>query len=140
MIKITVLAVGKTKESWVSEACKEYRIRLNKWANVTEKYTKNNLQLEELTKTEPGCICLDPEGKTYDSKEFACFLEESWIAAGARLTLIIGGPEGLPETLKKRFPCISLSALTFTHQVVRVILFEQLYRAFTILNHLPYHR
>jgi 23S rRNA (pseudouridine1915-N3)-methyltransferase len=83
---------------------------------------------------------LDERGEEFTSREFAGFLEKKMIAGCRELIFVIGGPYGFPEsTVKISAGKISLSKLTFSHQMVRLLFAEQLYRAFTILKGEPYH-
>lgn len=86
-------------------------------------------------------VALDVKGRSLTSEQFAQFLEKEFTAAGARVSFFIGGSDGLPpEILEKASSRISLSALTFTHQITRLVLMEQLYRACEILKGSPYHK
>jgi len=94
-------------------------------------------KLKSFTKT-PFIVCLDYQGVMYDSAEFADFIAEK--ASYNDILFVIGGVYGLAEEVKRRCNLIlSLSKLTFTHQMVRIILLEQLYRAFTIIHGKKYH-
>jgi len=139
MYKIKIITVGKTKEAWLDEAMAEFLKRLKPTAEIEFHLAKDNAQLEAWVKKEPGVICLDPKGKLMDSEEFSKFLLECLQKGGSRLTFVIGGPEGLPESLKKS-PLVSFSPMTFTHQMARLILIEQIYRAFEIAKGTRYHK
>lgn len=140
MIKIKILSVGKTREPWLELALEEYFKRLQKNVSFECVWVKDDRQLESSAAKESSIICLDPAGKQMTSEAFADFFSQEVEKGGSRLTFIIGGPEGLPETLKKNFPLISFSLLTFTHQLVRLILVEQIYRSTEILKGSKYHR
>lgn len=139
MLKIKILSVGKTKESWLEQGIQEYIKRLQPTAHIECIWTKNEEQLEQLADKEPSLIALDAGGRSMSSEEFSVFLNQQLIQQGSRLTFVIGGDKGLPAGLKKS-SCISLSSLTFTHQMVRLILLEQIYRAFEIQKGTPYHK
>jgi len=140
MIKVKIVSVGKTKEPWLEQAIGEYLKRLTGQIEIALMWVKNDDQLVQLVEKEGAVICLDPQGKEFDSLLFSRFLEKSIEASGARLTFVIGGAEGLPQALKENHPLISLSRLTFTHQLTRLVLIEQLYRAFTLIQGIPYHK
>jgi 23S rRNA (pseudouridine1915-N3)-methyltransferase len=155
-MQILLLAIGKTNESWLKEAEEVYMKRLSHYTKIHAEYLQSpskwsHLAPEALMKMEaawikekchPGdyCILLDERGKTYSSIQFAQQLEK-WQNTGAkRLVFIIGGAWGIDATLKNDISShFSLSPLTFTHQMVRFMLLEQIYRAFTILKNEPYH-
>ena len=85
-------------------------------------------------------ICLDPAGLLLTSEQFADFFDRSWQKGGSRLAIVIGGAEGLPPELRSKYPLVSLSPLTFTHQITRLILVEQLYRSIEIKKNSRYHK
>jgi 23S rRNA (pseudouridine1915-N3)-methyltransferase len=85
-------------------------------------------------------IALDKEGKSWSTENLADKIA-NWQQDGTNVSLLIGGPEGMtPELLQQADARISLSAMTFPHPIVRIILAEQLYRAYSILSHHPYHK
>lgn len=148
----TILVVGKTKESFWKDAEAEYLKRLKKFVNIEYVIVKpeedkniGNNKLKEgreilfkIPKDEL-VIALDSRGKQFTSEQLAGNLE-GWQMNHPNTTFIIGGTFGLSEDVLKRADLIwSLSPLTFTHETARVLATEQLYRAFTILKHLPYH-
>lgn len=139
MFKIKVFSVGKTKEEWLEEALKEYLKRLSPVAQIEFIFAKNDEQLLSLTSKEENLICLDPKGKLLDSLEFSKELFEALQKGGSRIGFVIGGPEGLPKILRNR-ELISFSPMTFTHQLSRLILVEQIYRAFEIEKGSKYHK
>lgn len=140
MLKIKIISIGKTKESWLSEAIEEYAKRLKPVALLEFLWVKNDEQLKRSVEGDLGVICLDPLGKMMTSEEFSTFFEERLETHGSRITVVIGGSEGLPADLKTHYPLISLSRLTFTHQLTRLILVEQIYRAFEIARGSQYHK
>lgn len=140
MFKIRILSVGKTKESWLDSAITEYTKRLSPIASIDFIWAKDDMHLITLAEKETQIVCLDPTGKQLDSTQFAHFLQNRLEAGKMHLAFIIGGAEGLPSALKSRHPLISLSLLTFTHQITRLILVEQIYRSFEILKGSPYHK
>lgn len=139
MIKLKILSVGKTKEKWLDDACEEYLKRLKPFIQVELAWAKDTPHLIEWVKKEPSYIGLDPAGQLLDSPGFAQFMVSQWEKAGSRLALVIGGAEGLPAELKQA-SLISLSPLTFTHQITRLVLIEQIYRAVEISKGSHYHK
>lgn len=140
MLKLKIISVGKTKETWLDQAIEEYVKRLQGMIVFEFLWAKDNQQLLSLVQKEPSVICLDPAGKHYSSQEFAHFFEEQCVKGGSRLAWVIGGAEGLPEELRKHPHRLSLSKLTFTHQITRLVLIEQVYRAMEIKRGSPYHK
>jgi 23S rRNA (pseudouridine1915-N3)-methyltransferase len=140
MIKVKILSVGKTREPWLEEALGEYFKRLQKTIAFECVWVKDDAQLHASANKDSLIICLDPAGKLMTSETFADFFGKQVEAGGARLTFVIGGPDGLPESLRKNYPLISFSLLTFTHQLTRLILVEQIYRSMEILKGSKYHR
>ncbi len=140
MTKIKIITVGKTKETWLNHALQEYHKRLTPYATIEFEIAKNDAQLVKWVEKEPLVICLDPSGKQMTSEKFSQFLTISLEKGGSRLCFVIGGPDGLPDHLKKTSQLISLSPLTFTHQITRLILVEQIYRGFEIAKGTQYHK
>lgn len=139
MHKIKLISVGKTKEEWLDQAIEEYVKRLKPVATFEFLWAKNNEQLLALVEKESNAVALDAAGQQMTSEEFAVFLNKKLEFGGSRLTLVIGGAEGLPPELKK-LPLISLSPMTMTHQIVRLVLLEQIYRGFEIARGSKYHK
>lgn len=140
MLKLKILSIGKTKEPWLEGALAEYTKRLKPFLSIEWVWAKEEAQLVTFIQKEPYVFCLDPEGTLLNSKQFASFIEEAWKKGGSRLALVIGGAEGLPKELKMNHRLISLSPLTFTHQITRLVLIEQIYRAMEIIKGSPYHK
>lgn len=141
MIQIKILAVGKAKEPWIEAGIAEFTARLSGQCKLTCDWVTDDAQLLRQLAKERCVVLLDPSGKPRSSEEFAKWLTATLVAGGARLTFVIGGADGLPAEAKAKCPdMISLSPLTFTHQMVRLILAEQVYRAFEINRGSPYHR
>jgi len=145
MIKISIYSpgkpLGKNQESWLNQAMAIYEKRLSSWAEVHWLFPKDDSQLEAQLLKLPSFIALDPQGSTFPSETFSQFLLSEAELKGSRLHFVIGGAEGLSPSIKSRASkLISLSSLTFTHQIARLIIIEQLYRAFTIYHRLPYHK
>lgn len=140
MLKLKLLSVGKTKEKWLNDALNEYTKRLQPSVQIDSLWAKDNAQLIEWTLKETHYLCLDPAGRLFTSEEFATFLAQQWEKGGSRLTLVIGGAEGLPPEIKAKGILISLSPLTFTHQITRLVLIEQVYRTIEIQKGSHYHK
>ena len=140
MIRIKILSVGKTKESWLDEAVSEYLKRLQGTILFDFVWVKDDSQLLVNAEKEDHLIGLDPAGISMTSEQFSEFFAQQALISGARFAFVIGGPEGLPASLKKKIPLISLSAMTFTHQIARLILLEQVYRATEIQKGSKYHK
>lgn len=103
-------------------------------------FCRDDLHLLQLCEKEPYIIALDPKGVCLTSEAFTTFFYNHIKEAGSRLTFIIGGPNGLPNELKHVRAYLSLSPMTFTHQMSRLILVEQLYRAVEIEKGSSYHK
>jgi 23S rRNA (pseudouridine1915-N3)-methyltransferase len=140
MLKLKILTIGKTKDEWLDMALAEYTKRLKNNVSIEFCLAKTDAQLLELAEKEPVIICLDPKGLKLTSEQFADYLNAKFIEGGARLGLVIGGSDGLPSKLKKSKNLISFSDLTMTHQIIRLVLVEQVYRAFEILKNSKYHK
>ena len=141
MYKIKILTIGKTKEPWLSLALEEYTKRLKPSLSIEWCLAKQDEQLALLCEKEAHYICLDPQGKAFSSEAFSAFLQQKLLEGGSRLSFVIGGAKGLPERIKLRAAALlSLSPLTFTHQLTRLILLEQLYRSLEIARGSSYHK
>lgn len=141
MLHIRIIQVGKTKDSYFREAEDEYLKRLSPYAKVkVETVEQKKIEIEGeaiLKKIKDGdfVVALEINGKSYSSEEFAAFLRKS-----EKITFVIGGPYGLSEDVLRRANSrLSFSKMTFTHQMVRIILLEQIYRGCTILAGKKYH-
>jgi len=159
MFHITILAVGRLKERYLSEAVSEYLKRLSAYAKVSvieveddgfaENLTaqgREKVKLKEgeriLSRLRPGAfvIALDPGGKTKTSEEMAEMLDKLALDGRGELAFIIGGSLGLSQAVLERSELkLSFSKFTFPHQLMRVILLEQVYRWFKIARGEPYH-
>ena len=155
-MKVALIAVGKTTEKYFTEAIDEYRNRLKfylpfEFEIIPElKNTKNLSESQQkekegeliLKQLQPGdvLVLLDEHGKEFTSMKFADYIEKKMHVVSKRLVFVIGGPYGFSEkvyaTAQEK---ISVSKMTFSHQMIRMIFLEQLYRAMTILNNEPYH-
>jgi 23S rRNA (pseudouridine1915-N3)-methyltransferase len=136
-VKIVFCFSGKTFNGPIRESVEEYRKRIAKYTPVEIIETKNiHPQIRE-----GKHIVLVPEGRSLTSKDLAQLLEQYLLSGIKYLFFYTGGPDGLPrEVLEKTDMSLSLSSMTFNHQLIRVMLLEQVYRAFTIIRGEPYHR
>jgi 23S rRNA (pseudouridine1915-N3)-methyltransferase len=141
MLKVKVYSVGKTKEAWLQEALNEYERRLKASLLFEWILAKNDEHLKQFLEKEEHFICLDPKGKQYSSEEFSSFLMRAFRDCNSRLVFVIGGAEGVPQGLKDKAKSqLSLSKMTMTHQITRLILIEQIYRALEIERGSAYHK
>ncbi|MBS0656436.1 MAG: 23S rRNA (pseudouridine(1915)-N(3))-methyltransferase RlmH [Verrucomicrobia bacterium] len=140
MIKIKFLSVGKTHEKWLEEGIDMYVKRMSPWAQFEFIWLKDASQLEKALSAEKHVVILDPKGQQVDSHRFADWFFKKVEQAGSRLTFAIGPAEGFSEKVKAEYEAISFSQLTFTHQLARLILIEQLFRAFEIKKGSAYHK
>jgi 23S rRNA (pseudouridine1915-N3)-methyltransferase len=155
-MKIALLLTGKTDNSFYAQAVDDYRKRVSHYLPFEITVipdVKNSRNLSEpqqrekegeciLKALQPGdcCVLLDEKGKEYTSEGFAAFLENKIRTVRKRLVFVIGGPYGFSrEVYDAASESMSLSRMTFSHQMVRLFFSEQLYRAMTILNNEPYH-
>lgn len=155
-MKITLLVIGKTDASYLREGIELYTKRLKHYIqfemlviqdikqskNMTEELQKNREGEQILAKLAAGreLHLFDERGESYSSVEFAGFLQQKMLGSVKELIFVIGGPYGFSEEVyQKSSSKISLSKLTFSHQMVRLLCVEQIYRAFTILKGEPYH-
>ncbi|WP_419211793.1 23S rRNA (pseudouridine(1915)-N(3))-methyltransferase RlmH [Maribacter sp. X9] len=153
---IKLLAIGKTDSSQLQELIELYQKRLKHYINfeielISDLKKTKNLS-EEQQKEKEGeliikrlgptdvLVLFDEKGKQYSSVEFSDYLQKKMNAGIKQLVFLIGGPYGFSqEVYDKASAKISLSKMTFSHQMVRLFITEQLYRAFTILKNEPYH-
>lgn len=140
MLKLKIFSIGKTKEAWLEAAIAEYTKRLQSTVLIEFIWARDNQHLVDLAKKEPMLICLDPTGRLMASEPFSAFIIQCWEKGGSRLAIVIGGAEGLPSELKNAALLVSLSPLTFTHQLTRLILIEQIYRTLEIQKGSHYHK
>lgn len=157
---ITIIAVGRLKEKFYREAVMEYTKRLSRYcklvitevpdektpdhSSITEAEKikeKEGQRILKYVKEDAFLIALEIQGKKLNSVEFAEKIELLGIQGESNLVFVIGGSLGLHESVLKRADeLLSFSEMTFPHQLMRVILLEQLYRGYRIVNHEPYHK
>lgn len=155
-MQIKLLAIGKTDHPAIQEMIDEYSKRLGHYIrfdleilpdiknakNFTEAVQKEKEGELILKKLHPSdnLILLDENGKSYSSVDFSAFLQKKMNAGLKQLVFVIGGPYGFSDAIYQRANGkLSLSKMTFSHQMVRIFFIEQMYRAFTILRNEPYH-
>jgi 23S rRNA (pseudouridine1915-N3)-methyltransferase len=135
-----VVAVGRIRHAALRTACDEYLSRLRHYARVEEREVKDEARLPEAIPGEARLVALSRKGESWSSTELSQRTER-WDQDGRDVAFAIGGADGLPAAILARAESIwSLSALTFPHELARVLVLEQLYRAFTIRRGEPYHR
>ena len=159
-MKITVIAVGRLKEKFYREAVAEYEKRLGRYCKLEilqvedEKTPDRASQAEadlirkkeadriiRLLKEDACVVTLEIAGRMYDSEEFAHTMEKMQISGISHIQFVIGGSLGLHESVSARADLkLSFSDMTFPHQLMRVILCEQIYRGYRIMNGEPYHK
>lgn len=146
MIKLNVVAVGKLKERFFTDAVNEYAKRISRFASlkITEIPEKRSVEeegTEILKKTSGLTVLTDVKGEAVSSENLAEIIKNACTYGQSEITFIIGSSEGTSEEVKKGVDKrISFGAVTFPHQLMRVILCEQLYRALTIINNVTYHK
>jgi 23S rRNA (pseudouridine1915-N3)-methyltransferase len=155
-MKILLLQIDKTQDSYLTEGIEVYTKRLKNYCSFeittinvpkTIRQRTQNEQKQEEAKLIMGhisqddfLIILDEKGKEYTSVDFSAVIAQKQNASVKRLIFLIGGPFGFSEVIYKRSNLkLSLSQMTFSHQMVRLFFVEQLYRAFTILKGEKYH-
>ena len=159
-MKITLITVGKIKEKYLKDAISEYSKRLSRYCKLEiievadEKTPDNASQIVEDgirdnegerilkdVKEDAFVVTLEIKGKLLTSEELADKIETLGIQGTSHIIFIIGGSIGLGnEVLKRSNYALSFSKMTFPHQLMRVILLEQIYRSYRIINHEPYHK
>jgi len=155
-MKITFITVGKTEDAYLKEGIEKYVKRLKHYTRliiVEIDELKNTKALtQEQQKTKEGelilkkilpldhVILLDENGMELSSTQFAAYIDKKALTSVANLVFVVGGPYGFDKSVYERAnDKLSLSAMTFSHQMVRLFFVEQLYRAFTIIKGEPYH-
>ncbi len=158
-MKFTIAGIGKIKEKWMRDGIKEYTTRLAPMAKVQvieqdeekmpaapsdaikEKVMeKEGEKILKYVGTDDFVILLDTGGKEISSTDLSDLLAKQMVGGKSSFTFLIGGPFGNGENLRRRADMrLCLSPMTFTHQMARLILVEQLYRAMKIMRHEPYH-
>lgn len=155
-MEVVLLAIGKTNIKFVDEGIKEYEGRLRRYMMFRTEWlrdVKGAGQLAEarqkelegeviLAKLQPSdmVILLDERGKEFTSREFAVWMEKQMASGRKRIVFVIGGPYGFSQAVYDRADGkVSMSKMTFNHEMIRLFFAEQMYRAMTILRGEPYH-
>lgn len=140
-MKIKIIAVGKIKKKWIIEGINEYLERLPQIQIIEIKDAgkeKEVIKVLTLINPKEKIIYLSEKGESLSSSEFADFINQE---LGNNLVFVIGGPEGLSEKIKNHtYKILSLSSMTFTHEMTRLFFIEQLYRTQTIIQNKSYHK
>ena len=159
-MNITLVTVGKIKEKYFRDAIAEYQKRLSKYCRLEIVEVADEKTPDKASETEEAqirqreaarilkavrdnayCIALTIDGKKRDSVNLATHIEQLWLSGKSNLVFVIGGSLGLHDSVVQRADeTLSFSELTFPHQLMRVILLEQIYRCFRIINNEPYHK
>ena len=157
---IRFIAVGRLRERYWQEAAADFTRRLRPYARLEvveipahtmetatsgeekKAMAEEGLAILEKLKHHSGAvIVLDRMGKSFDSQELAAWLNEQILQGRTEVAFVIGGPQGLaPNVLQRADLVLSFSRMTFPHQMMRIILLEQIYRGFRIMHHEPYHK
>ncbi len=160
MQSVTIIAIGKLQENFFKKAADEYIKRLNSFCklniielnefninekNISAKTIENALEKESETifnaiPKNAVIISLCIEGKQYSSDEFAAFIDKAAVNGQSHIVFIIGSSHGLSEKIKNISHKFSMGKMTFPHQMARVMLLEQIYRAFSINYNTKYHK
>jgi 23S rRNA (pseudouridine1915-N3)-methyltransferase len=155
-MRIRLIVVGKTEESYLVKGISEYEARINRYVKFSMEEIPGLRNSNHLSKAEwkakeaekiRQAVCpadilvlLDERGKEMSSVAFSAFLNQKFLQGSKTLTFVVGGPFGFEESLRTQATLLlSLSQMTFSHQMVRLFFTEQLYRALTILKNESYH-
>lgn len=151
---IHVLSSSHQGLDWAQSGIAEYRKRILRFRSLEEhsiprlKLTSKSVEemmkldaiaIEEKLPKQSLILLLHEEGKQYNSQDFAKTIEKGLLSY-PNITFVVGPAYGLARSLFKKYPCISLSKMTLQHEIAHLVLYEQIYRALTILNNHPYHR
>lgn len=159
-MKITVITVGKLKESFYRQAVSEYGKRLGRYCKLEIREVEDEKTPDAASEAQRGqilkkegerilrllpedafVITLEIEGRKFTSEQFAGRLDRLGVGGTSHIVFVIGGSLGLHNMIKERADlAVSFSDMTFPHQLMRVILLEQIYRAYRIINGEPYHK
>ena len=140
MLNVKIVCVGTLREAFLRDAVKEYEKRLQAYCKLTTVELKDDGKLPSAVEGKSYKIALCVEGKQISSPELATLIENGTVTGQGNVTLVIGGADGLPESVKAMCDYrLSFSKMTFHHQLMRVILLEQLYRALNISSGGHYH-
>lgn len=155
-MKIELAVIGKTSIGYLKQGIDEYIYRLKHYVSFEIKYIddiKNtkNISEDQQKRTEGAkilslldksdfVVLLDEHGKEYTSMQYSSYIQKRMLSGAKKVVFVIGGPYGFSQEVYDRAnDKISFSKMTFNHEMIRLIFTEQLYRAYTIINHEPYH-
>lgn len=144
-MRITVVAVGKNRDPGLRAAALDYEKRIRRYARIEEIEVKDGTEAEVAARLDRAVpersrtIALEVEGRRLSSDELARYVGDAELSGTYGLAFVVGGSYGLPRAFRERADLqLSLSPMTLPHRLARVVLFEQIYRAFTILRREPY--
>ncbi len=139
-MKIDIVCVGKVREKFFRDAVEEYLTRLRRFVQIDVSETDDASKIEGLLEGKDFVIILDEKGKEMDSFQFAELMRNLSLSK-KNVCFVLGGWKGLDDEIKKKANLVwSLSKLTFPYQLARLLLLEQIYRAFTIIKGIDYHK
>jgi 23S rRNA (pseudouridine1915-N3)-methyltransferase len=139
-MRYRVVAVGRMKNAALRTACNDYLERLAHYTRIEEREVKDEARVLEAIPPDTRLVALTEHGDGWSSQEFAAWTER-WEREGRDVAFAIGGADALPgAVLERAAQHFSLSRLTLPHELARLVLYEQLYRAYTIRRNEPYHR
>lgn len=155
-MKILLIQIEKTSEKYIETGVNIYLNRLKNYISLEvatinmpkqvrlkpfdEQKKAEAVEISKLLETSDFLVCLDEKGKHLSSTDFAEFMNKRMVAGTKRLVFLIGGPFGIDKSIiEKSQMVLSLSAMTFSHQMIRLFFIEQIYRAFTIIKNEKYH-
>ncbi len=155
-MKIVLLQTGKTAERYLAEGLTNYEERVRRYSSfetitlpdirktrnmpAEDQRAKEGAQMLRIFRDDDFIVILDDKGREFSTIEFSSWLERSLMIQKKRILFVIGGPWGFTEEIRgKADLTMSLSRMTFSHQMVRLLFLEQLYRAFTVIRGEPYH-
>jgi 23S rRNA (pseudouridine1915-N3)-methyltransferase len=155
-MKISLVCIGKTDDKYIKEGIEKYLKRLKHYitfqlvelpdiknvkslSEEQQKEKESELLMKQFT-NQDFVVLLDERGKEFRSVEFSAYIEQRMVSSCSHLVFLIGGPYGFADSVKKRANfSLSLSKMTFSHQMIRLFFVEQRYRAFSIMRSEPYH-
>lgn len=139
-MKVKVLFTGKTTDPWIRQGVEVYVGRIRHYVPFELIELRDDSQILKSVRNSDHLVLLDEHGETFSSLDWARNLEQKIAHLPKDMVFVIGGPYGFPAEVRARCDeSLSLSRMTFSHQLVRLVFLEQLYRAFTIIKGEPYH-
>ena len=155
-MRVTLLVIGKTTDASIQRLIDDYKSRLQHYVGFdievipeirntkalseAQQKTMEAALISRAVQASDQVVLLDEHGAEFRSIEFASMIQKRMASGIRRLLFIVGGPYGFDSAVRSQYKeAVSLSKMTFSHQLIRLLFVEQLYRAFTIINHEPYH-